>query len=322
MVSGIKVSFLGREKIGREIAENGLTATDTEGRRIEIRPDEVSFSTDRKILKQADIILLTAKSTGTEAAALEIAKHGRKGATVISFQNGVSNIETLKKRLPNFNVLQGMVPFNVVALGNGRFHKSVSGTLWVEDHAITRALAEKIENRPGKLRLSDNMGGVAWGKLLINLNNAVNALSGRPLLEQLCDRDYRRVVAASQIEALGILEAAGIEPAKTGPFPPKLLPHVIAAPDWLFRRTVLKVQKIDASARASMADDFAAGRPTEIDYLNGEVVRLARSIGKRAPVNERIVTLVKQAELGVERTWSAAELRRYVLEEHKGAFGY
>ncbi len=322
MVSGIKVSFLGRDRIRQEIAENGLTATDTEGRRIEIRPDEVAFSTDRKILKQADIVLLAAKSTGTEAAALEIAKHGRKGAAVISFQNGVSNIDTLKRLLPNFTVLQAMVPFNVVHLGNGRFHKSVAGTLWAEDHAITRALAARIENRPGKLRLSDNMGGVAWGKLLINLNNAVNALSGRPLLEQLCDRDYRRVVAASQVEAIGILEAAGIEPAKIGPFPPKLLPHVIAAPDWLFQRAVLKAQKIDASARSSMADDFAAGRTTEIDYLNGEVVRLAQSIGKRAPVNERIVNLVKQAELGVERTWTAAELRRHVLEEHKGAFGY
>jgi 2-dehydropantoate 2-reductase len=322
MVSGIKVSFLGRDKIRQEIVENGLTATDTEGRRIEIRPDEVDFSTDRKILKKADIIVLAAKSTGTEAAALEIAKHGRKGATVISFQNGISNAELLKKRLPNFTVLQGMVPFNVVHLGNGRFHKSVSGVLWAEDHDVTRALAARIEKRPGQLRLSSDMTGVAWGKLLINLNNAVNALSGRPLLEQLSDRDYRKVFAASQVEALEILGAAGIEPAKIGPFPPKLLPHVIAAPDWLFQRTVLKVQKIDANARSSMADDFAAGRPTEIDYLNGEVVRLARSIGRRAPVNERIVTLVKQAELGVERTWSPAELRRYVLEEHKGAFGY
>ena len=90
----------------------------------------------------------------------------------------------------------------------------------------------------------------------------------------------------------------------------------------MFRNTILKVQKIDANARSSMADDFAAGRPTEIDYLNGEVVRLAAALGRRAPVNETIVALVKQAEAGVERTWSAKELRGYVLERHAAVAGF
>jgi 2-dehydropantoate 2-reductase len=73
-----------------------------------------------------------------------------------------------------------------------------------------------------------------------------------------------------------------------------------------------------------MADDFAAGRETEIDYLNGEVVKLARSLGREAPVNSAVVELVKQRELGVERAWSAGELRKYVLEGHRSVapFGY
>jgi 2-dehydropantoate 2-reductase len=321
-LSGMPVSFIGREKVQREIVGNGLTLTDGVGRRIELRPDEVDFSADPKQLKRADIIVLAVKSTGTEAAAKEISRHARTGATVISFQNGVSNVETLKSALPGLTVLAGMVPFNVAAMGNGRWHKGVAGDLWAEDHAVTRALKERIGEKPGKLILSEDMTGVAWGKLLINLNNAVNALSGKPLLEQLSSRDYRRVFAASQIEALEILKAAGIIPAKLGPFPPNLLPHIIGAPDWIFRRMVLKVQKIDASARSSMADDLAAGRPTEIDFLNGEVVRLARRIGRSAPVNETIVSLVKQAELGVELAWSAEDLRRYVLHSHKGAKGF
>ncbi|MGZ8362074.1 MAG: 2-dehydropantoate 2-reductase, partial [Allosphingosinicella sp.] len=282
----------------------------------------VDFSTNPKALKRADIIALTVKSTGTAAAAKEIAKHARKGATVISFQNGVGNVEMLRAALPGFNVLAGMVPFNVAGLGNGRWHKGVAGDLWVEDHAVTRALKERIGSRPGKLVLSDDMTGVAWGKLLINLNNAVNALSGKPLLEQLSSRDYRRVVAASQVEALDILKAAAIVPAKLGPFPPSLLPHIIGAPDWIFRRMVLKLHKIDASARSSMADDLAAGRPTEIDHLNGEIVRLAHKLGRSAPVNETIVALVRQAEAGVELVWEAADLRRYVLHGHKGARGF
>ncbi len=322
LAAGESVALLSRKSVQDEIAANGLTLTDSSRRRIELRPDEVQVATNPKALKRADIIALCVKSTGTADAAKEIAKYGRKGATVISFQNGVSNVEVLKAALPGFTVLAGMVPFNVAAMGNGRWHKGVAGGLWAEDHAVTRALAERIGDRPGRLTLSSDMTGVGWGKLLINLNNAVNALSGKPLLEQLSNRDYRRVFAASQVEALAILKAAGIEPAKLGPFPPRLLPHIIGAPDWIFRRMVLKVQKIDADARSSMADDFAAGRPTEIDYLNGEVVKLARKVGKPAPVNAAVVDLVRQAEAGVQLTWSAKDLRAHVLKGHRGAAGF
>jgi 2-dehydropantoate 2-reductase len=126
------------------------------------------------------------------------------------------------------------------------------------------------------------------------------------------------------VEALDLLRAAGIEPAQIGPIPPKLLPHVIAAPDFVFRNMVLKVQKIDAQARSSMADDLLAGRETEIDFLNGEVVKLAAKLGREAPVNAAIVSLIKQRELGVERLWSPEDLRKYVLEGHRGValFGY
>jgi 2-dehydropantoate 2-reductase len=322
LAAGLTVSFVGRPGVRDEIAANGLTLTDTERRRIVLRPDEVDFAVNAKALRKADIVALCVKSSGTEAAAKEIARHARKGVTVISFQNGVSNAETLRVALPHATVLSGMVPFNVARMGNGRWHKGVAGALWAEDHAATRALNARIGDRPGKMILSGDMPGIMWGKLLINLNNAVNALSGRPLLEELANRDYRRVWAAAQIEGLELLKAAGIEPAKLGPFPPRLFPHIVGAPDWLFRSTVLKLYRIDADARSSMADDFAAGRPTEIDALNGEIVALARRLGRRAPVNAAIVELVRQAEAGVERAWGGKALRDQVLAGHKGAAGF
>ncbi len=321
--AGLDVRLIGRERVKEEIAAHGLLITDIEGGRISLGAQELPFATRPKELAQADVIVLCVKSTGTAAAAAEIARHGRKGAAVISFQNGVSNPDALRAALPGFEIVPGTVPFNVAALGNGRWHKGVSGTLMAEDHPVTRAIAERVGGLPGALKLVPDMKPLAWGKLLINLNNAVNALSGKTLLEQLKERDYRRVVAASQVEALAVLKLAGIEPAQAGPIPPALLPHAIGAPDMVFN-LLLKVQKIDPHARSSMADDFAAGRPTEIDYLNGEVVRLAHSLKRRVPVNERIVELVKLAEAGVERRWTAAELREHVLAGHKAApgFGY
>ncbi|MGZ8286561.1 MAG: 2-dehydropantoate 2-reductase [Allosphingosinicella sp.] len=323
--AGLPVSFVGRERIGGEIAEHGLTLTDFSGWRARLAPEQVEFSAKPAALAGADIIALCVKSTGTAAAAKEIARNARKGALVVSFQNGVSNVEILRSVLKSrFEAVAGMVPYNVAALGHGRFHKGVAGDLLAEDVPALRALAERIGDGPARLRLSTDMPAIAWGKLLINLNNAVNALSGLTLLEQLRERDYRRVVAASILEALGLLEAAGIEPAKIGPVPPRLLPHVIASPNLIFNNLFLKIQKIDSKARSSMADDLKAGRPTEIAYLNGEVVTLAQRLGRRAPVNEAIVSLIRQAEAGVELLWEPSKLRAHVLEGHKAApiFGY
>jgi 2-dehydropantoate 2-reductase len=140
----------------------------------------------------------------------------------------------------------------------------------------------------------------------------VNALSGRTLLEQLGERDYRLVVAASQREGLRLLRQAGIRPGRLGPVPPGLLPLVIGSPDWLFNNVFLKAWKIDERARSSMADDLAAGRKTEVDYINGELVALAERLGTQAPVNKAIVSLVRWAESGA-KPWAPAAFRREVL---------
>jgi len=320
--AGLDVSFIGRETVGNDVNAHGITVTDVHGARLHLPPASIRFATSPEALAEAAVIALCVKSNDTGAAAKDIARHGRKGASVISFQNGVSNVDALRARLPDFEIVQGMVPFNVAYLGSGRWHKGVAGELAAAETPVTLAIAGKIGRRTGQLRTIADVDGLAWGKLLINLNNAVNALSGKNLLEQLSDRDYRRVVAASMRETLAILEAAGIKPAKLGPIPPDLLPHAFAAPDFLFNNTVIKAQRIDPHARSSMADDIAVGRRTEIDYLNGEVVKLARSLKLRAPINAEIVSLVKQAEAGVERKWGSRELLDQVVGERAGPFGY
>jgi 2-dehydropantoate 2-reductase len=125
-------------------------------------------------------------------------------------------------------------------------------------------------------------------------------------------RDYRRVFAAAMREGLDLLQRAEIEPATVGPISPNVLPRIINAPDWLFNNIFLKAWKIDARARSSMADDLAAGRKTEIDYINGELVALADRFGGPAPVNRKIVELVHAAEAAA-KPWPPAALRLEVL---------
>ncbi|HEY0116491.1 MAG TPA: 2-dehydropantoate 2-reductase [Allosphingosinicella sp.] len=314
--AGIDVTLIGRAGVAEEVARHGLTISDGSGdgpaQSIHLPAGTILCTSDAKACADADVILVTVKSNDTKEAARAIARHARKDAALLSFQNGISNPQALREGAPGRPVLTGIVPFNVVRLGNGRWHKTVAGELIAQDHEVTRAIRERVGKRPGSMRLVEDMIPVAWSKLLINLNNAVNALSGKPLLEQLQDRDYRRVVAASIDEALAVMKLAGIAPAKMGLVSPTALPKVMRLPNPLFA-PFLKAQKIDPEGRSSMADDFAAGRATEIDFLNGEVVALARRHGRNPRVNAGIVQLVKEAEAGVERRWSGAELKARLL---------
>ncbi|MFL6721891.1 MAG: 2-dehydropantoate 2-reductase [Sphingomonas sp.] len=311
--AGVPVTLIGRPKMSRDVDEHGLTLSDYSGWQAHLAPGEVDYRCGPEALADAEVIALTVKSGDTAEAAAQIAEHGTPGATIISLQNGVSNVDVLEQGLGGrFEVARGMVPYNVAYLGEGRFHKGVAGDLYAAPRAGTRSLAESIGPGAAALKLSDDMLGLAWGKLLINLNNAVNALSGRTLIEELKQRNYRRVFAASMREGLELLKRAEIEPATVGPISPTTLPRIINSPDWLFNTIFLKRWKIDAKARSSMADDLAAGRRTEIDHINGELVRLAERLQRDAPVNRAVVDLVRKAEAGAKPLGPAA-LRKAVL---------
>ena len=297
--AGLPVTFIGRQRIATDVDRHGLTLSDYSGWRVELAPGDVDYRCGPEALDEAEIIALTVKSGDTGEAATQIAKHGKPGALVISLQNGVSNVDVLEQGLGGrFEVARGMVPYNVAYLGEGRFHKGVAGDLQAERREGTRSIAEAVAGGAAALKLSEDMLGLAWGKLLINLNNAVNALSGRSLKDELRQRDYRRVFAAAMREGLELLKRAQIEPATVGPIAPHVLPRIVDSPDWLFNSVFLKRWKIDAKARSSMADDLAAGRRTEVDYLNGELVTLAERLQRDAPVNRAIVELVHKAETG------------------------
>ena len=94
-----------------------------------------------------------------------------------------------------------------------------------------------------------------------------------------------------------MLGAAGIHPARLTPLPWPWLVRVLRLPTPLFRVVAARMLRVDKLARSSMADDLALGRPTEIDALRGEVVRLAQSAGSRAPLNEAIAARVRALQV-------------------------
>ncbi|MGZ0147906.1 2-dehydropantoate 2-reductase [Kribbella sp. WER1] len=304
--TGAAVTFVGRPRVAAEVAAHGLRLTDYLG--ADLRVSEVAFATSPEAAAGADLVLVTVKSAATAQAAEELAEVLAPGAVVVSFQNGVRNAEVLRSRLPG-RVVGGMVPFNVLNRGGGVFHQGTEGKLDVQRDPALAQYSEAFERAGLPLTQHDDILPVQWSKLLLNLNNPINALSNLPLRDELSQRAYRRCLAAAQAEALELLAAAGIRPAQLLAVPMERFPSVLRLPDFLFRRLAAKVLAVDPLARTSMWEDLEAGRPTEIDYLNGEVVRLATSLDRTAPVNARLVALIREAETA-RRSWSGPELFR------------
>jgi 2-dehydropantoate 2-reductase len=147
-----------------------------------------------------------------------------------------------------------------------------------------------------RMRASADIAGVQWGKLLLNLNNALNALADLPLRQQLAQRDWRRLFADQITEGLVALKAEGIRPVSPTPIPMNWLPHLLRLPDPVFAMLLGRTMKIDPEARSSMWEDLQRGRRTEIDYLQGVIVEIAERRRLPVPLSRRIVTLIKSAE--------------------------
>ena len=296
--AGRSVGLLVRPRVEEELRQNGLHLTGLGGLALDLQGEQLGLTVDPAGLAKADIILVTVKSGATATMGELIARHARPEAVVASLQNGINNASALRQGLPGRTVLAGMVPFNVVGLGQGRFHRGTSGALVIE--AGRPDVAEALRAPHLAVQEAADMRSVLWGKLLLNLNNALNALSGLTLHEQLLDRRWRRILAMQQKEALALLEVAGIKPWSMGPLPASALPRVLRLPTPLFRLLARSSVQIDRQARSSMWEDLERGRATEIGELQGAVVALAEQMARSAPLNARIRELIRQAEAKVE----------------------
>lgn len=304
------VRFFARAHVATSLKEHGLRVSDLLGHDKRILPNALDIQMQPDAVRDVDLVLVTVKSAATIDVAHELSDALASGVPVISFQNGIRNAAELRASLPGHNVLSGVVPFNVTQPEPGHFHQGSSGELKVERSPVLEPFLPAFAAAGIALEQHGDMQGVLWAKLLLNLNNPLNALSGLPLREELSRRAWRRCLALLQSEGLRVLAAAGIRPAQLTTVPARWVPNVLSLPDLLFNRLASHMLAIDPLARSSMWQDLQAGRRTEIDYINGEIVALAASKGLRAPLNTRIIALIREAEKSYE-PWSG----RALLEE-------
>jgi len=296
--SGLQVHFVGRAAVVDALKQSGLDVIDLEGRVWRIAYANFSASVDLSEAPAAGLYLLCVKGAGTETATRALATACEQDAAVISFQNGVDNLARIARVAPTLKAVAGMVPFNVIQPAPHRVQQATSGRLAIQRGDVGEAWAERFSAAGLPLDLHADMRSVQWGKLLLNLNNPLNALAGIPLLDELGDRHWRRILAHLQDEALAAMTAARITPARVTPLPPRWLPTLLRLPTPLFRLLARRMLSIDPEARSSMYVDRVRGRATEIDDLCGAVVRLAAAHGVSANANSALVTLLQSAPLG------------------------
>jgi 2-dehydropantoate 2-reductase len=313
---GVDVVFVGRERTKTELESSGLvlSALDGGSGRV-VAKERIVVSTDPAILADRDIVLCCVKSAQSAETAELLAKVLKPGTVVVSMQNGVRNADVLREGLAEQSVLGGIVGFNVVSKSGGTFRRATSGPLVIETSSDARvtSLADALAKAGFEVELVGEIRPLQWSKLMMNLNNGVGALSDRPTRDLLFVEGYRRILRALMSEALQVLRAAKIRTARLGPLPIGVFPFILSLPSPLLRLVASAQVKIDPEARSSMWEDLTRGRLTEVDYLNGEIVRVAESCGASAPLNARMVEIIHQAEtraagspkLSADDLWSA-----------------
>lgn len=294
-VAGETITLVGRDRLRGEIEEHGLIVSDF-GERLTISGGEVRYVTDPAALADCDAVLVCVKSAQTAEVAEQLNGIVGPDVVVASLQNGVRNPATLREALGSRPVVATIVEFNVVSKGEGVFQRGTDGGLIVEEVDGAGALIAALQRSGLGVKVTADIAPEQWTKLLVNLNNAVVALTDAPTPVLMSDGTLRRVIAAIIEEAAGVLEAAGIRVAKLRGLPVSWMPRILRLPDAIARLVLRAQMKADPDARSSMWEDLHRGRTTEVDFLNGEIVHLAEKHGLQAPVNAAIVRLIRAAE--------------------------
>lgn len=278
--AGHPVTLIGREAHVAKFRESGLHF---EG----LRFDEhvaVDASTEASAVRGAKLVLFCVKSTDTDDAATQIAPHLDADVLVVNLQNGVDNTERIQQHVP-CPVIPAVVYVATEMAGPGHLKHHGRGDLVIGSleknisPEILQQLKVQFEKASIPVQISDNVAGELWAKLVMNCAyNALSAITQLPYGELIRGPGIRDVMRDLVEETLAVARASGVAVA------PGLLAKVYALAEAM------------PTQYSSTAQDLARGKPTEIDHLNGHVVRRGEALGIPTPANRALHALVKLLE--------------------------
>lgn len=296
--SGHSIRCLARPAVASEIRRSGIKSHNLDGKTVSVAGDKLDLIERIEDLGTVDAVLVCVKSRDTENIANLFATHLSQGITVVSIQNGIQNVARLRAHLPKNPVLGAMLPYTIKKISSNEFQRLMGGLIVIEDNAsiVGIKLINALMEAGIEARLSCDILNFQWGKLIINTNNGLNGLLGIPLRDQLSDKKSRMLFAAVMDEALAVARAVGVDPAPSVGVNPWLLPEILRLPDQFYYERCGNLQKIGPGVRSSLWTDLENRCLTEVDDLNGEIARLARMLGVEANLNQKLTSLVKDAE--------------------------
>lgn len=318
--AGLAVTFLVRPGRGAALRAGGLQVLgwpDHEDSVVLLSPggEEVQITEDPACVADADVVAVAVPSNGTRAVGASLRGHLRPETPVISWQNGVDNARWLRDDLPDNPVLGSIVLYNAVRLREGTVRYTIPNAVVYGSEARGVVPAGLDTDHPQvrqPVQFVPDLLAVQWSKLLVNLANGPLALVPIGYREAFADRDFRACARLVLTEGLDTVRAAGLEPSPLGDIDPRKILLFLRLPALLVPLLRPLLPPIHADASPSTAQMLARGVPTEVDHLNGRIVSLAVQSGRSAPVNRRILELVKAEEdkpLDARRKWTAAALR-------------
>jgi 2-dehydropantoate 2-reductase len=309
--SGEDVVLIGKKNQVETISKKGIRIDGLNG---SIVVKDVHASTDLSLLGDVDVVIICVKSQDTQNLANDLKKYVNKSALLISLQNGIRNLKILRDTIGN-KAVSGAILFNAFYTRPGEVELTIKGGLLLEavdsSYDKVNRLVNSLKKEGLELEIVDDIEGYAWSKLIVNLQNALTALTGQTIRESIVDKDSRAIMIAIMNEGINILEKSGISLKTLPDIDPRKAIRRLS----LFNSTILNIgsrlMKIKGHARTSMWQSLFRGKPTEIDYINGEIVTLARKNNLKAPINTKLVELVKKAEkTHSTKSFESSELKK------------
>ncbi len=255
----------------------------------------------------ADVILMTPKLFALPQAISAHLRDRGPETSVVLLQNGISADATLRRLAPRVRGFGGIVTFSSTSLkaGEVEIHAEDTEPLVIgfgSDDPDTNGLVREepswqLLGSAIELRTVRSLEGGRWSKLIVNLNNALFAATGLPARRVYAHPYGSWLAITAMREGLAVAKASGVKLAKIPWASPMLLKLVAALPDAaamaLFRRQAEKVLSSEMETLGSTLQSLKRGEPTEIDELNGAIVRLAEPLGIPTPLNAALTRAIQ-----------------------------
>ena len=263
---------------------------------------DLEQSTDPTVLGNVDLCIVSVKSFDTPGVTNTLAEVLSRDTVVASFQNGMRNPRWMRACLAA-EVVPGVVAFNLHRDGHGSVVQDTRGALFLGHSQQMPEIGEILRRafaRSGVcLHLRSDIEDVMAGKLLMNLANGVCAATGLGIMQLVEDRDARWCFRRCITEGLLALRAHGFHPAAVRVLSPTAVANILRMPNAVVSPIARGLLSARREARVSTLQDLDRGQRTEIDDLQGEVVRIAESHHLRCPANTTVLNVVRGHEQAV-----------------------